>query len=36
LGLGAGEQLFYGGAIVLAVLLMPQGLAGLIDRWRRR
>jgi len=31
LGLGAGEQLFYGGAIVLAVLLMPKGLFGLVD-----
>ena len=36
LGLGAGEQIFYGGAIVLAVLLMPQGLVGLIARWRGR
>jgi branched-chain amino acid transport system permease protein len=36
LGLGAGEQLFYGGAIVLAMLLMPQGLAGLARQaWRR-
>jgi branched-chain amino acid transport system permease protein len=29
LGLGAGEQLFYGTAIVLAILLMPQGLVGI-------
>jgi len=36
LGLGAGEQLFYGGAIVLAVLLMPKGLAGLIGGIRRK
>ncbi len=40
LGLGAGEQLFYGGAIVIAVMLLPQGLTGLvtkaIDRLRAR
>lgn len=36
LGLGAGEQLFYGGAIVLAILLMPQGVEGLIADWRVR
>jgi branched-chain amino acid transport system permease protein len=36
LGLGAGEQLFYGGAIILAMLLMPKGLAGLAEAaWRR-
>lgn len=29
LGLGAGEQFVYGGAIALAMLLMPQGLAGI-------
>jgi len=28
-GLGAGEHIFYGAAILLAVLLMPQGLVGL-------
>jgi branched-chain amino acid transport system permease protein len=33
LGLGAAEQFIYGGAIVLAMLLMPQGLAGL--PWRK-
>jgi branched-chain amino acid transport system permease protein len=37
LGLGAGEHLFYGGAIVLAMLLMPSGLAGLATKaWARR
>jgi branched-chain amino acid transport system permease protein len=36
LGLGAGEQLFYGGAIVLAMLLMPTGLTGLISQAYRR
>jgi len=36
LGLGAGEQLFYGGAIVLAVLLMPKGLAGLVEKLLRK
>jgi branched-chain amino acid transport system permease protein len=36
LGLGAGEHLFYGGAIVLAMLLMPKGLFGLAEKaWRR-
>lgn len=44
LGLGAGEHLFYGGAIVLAVVLMPDGVTGiagkalarLAARWRAR
>jgi branched-chain amino acid transport system permease protein len=36
LGLGAGEQLFYGAAIVLAVLLMPKGLTGLLQKYMRR
>ncbi|SAK94493.1 branched chain amino acid ABC transporter inner membrane protein [Caballeronia temeraria] len=36
LGLGAGEQLFYGAAIVLAVLLMPKGLTGLLDKFVRK
>ena len=36
LGLGAGEQLFYGTAIVLAILLMPQGLAGIVQGWTKR
>jgi len=36
LGLGAGENLFYGGAIVLAVLLMPNGLIGLVTSASRR
>jgi len=33
LGLGAAEQFVYGGAIVLAMLFLPQGLAGL--PWRK-
>ncbi|MFM0223003.1 branched-chain amino acid ABC transporter permease [Paraburkholderia dipogonis] len=33
LGFGAAEQYVYGGAIVLAMLLMPQGLIGL--PWRK-
>jgi branched-chain amino acid transport system permease protein len=36
LGLGAGESLFYGGAIVLAVLLMPNGVIGLVNTGFRR
>lgn len=32
LGFGGQEHIFYGGAIVLAVLLMPEGLAGLARR----
>jgi branched-chain amino acid transport system permease protein len=37
LGLGGGEHLFYGGAIVLAMLLMPDGLTGLAEKlWRKR
>lgn len=36
LGLGAGEQLFYGGAIVLAVLLMPNGLHGVVLKLRQK
>jgi branched-chain amino acid transport system permease protein len=36
LGLGGAESLFYGAAIVLAVLLMPNGLAGLAKKiWGR-
>ncbi|WP_157697674.1 branched-chain amino acid ABC transporter permease [Caballeronia calidae] len=33
LGLGAGEHFVYGGAIVLAMLLMPKGLVGV--SWKR-
>jgi branched-chain amino acid transport system permease protein len=36
LGLGAGEQLFYGSAIVLAILLMPQGFVGIVKNWQLR
>ncbi|HYM98862.1 MAG TPA: branched-chain amino acid ABC transporter permease [Aestuariivirgaceae bacterium] len=36
LGLGAAEPLFYGSAIVLAILLMPDGLAGVFDRVLRK
>lgn len=36
LGLGAGEQLFYGSAIVLAILLMPQGFVGIVEGWTTR
>lgn len=36
LGLGGGEQLFYGAAIVLAVLLMPRGLVGLVEKVTRK
>jgi branched-chain amino acid transport system permease protein len=36
LGLGAGEHLFYGAAIVLAVLFMPNGLVGLAQKVLRR
>lgn len=35
LGFGAYEHIFYGGAIVLAVLLLPLGLYGLPAQWRR-
>ena len=31
LGLGGGEHIFYGGAIMLAVLLLPRGITGLIS-----
>jgi branched-chain amino acid transport system permease protein len=31
LGLGGGEHIFYGAAIVLAVLLLPHGVTGLIS-----
>lgn len=34
LGLGGQEHIFYGAAIVLAVLLMPQGIVGLLRRGR--
>ena len=34
LGLGGYEQVFYGGAIVLSVLLLPEGLTGAIRRLR--
>lgn len=41
MGMGAGEHIFYGAAIVLAVLAMPKGIVGLVDAlgrrvWRRR
>jgi branched-chain amino acid transport system permease protein len=36
LGFGAGEGVFYGAAIVLAVLLMPNGLVGVIEGAVRR
>ena len=40
MGMGAGEQVFYGAAIVIAVLLFPTGIVGLAARimqkvWRR-
>lgn len=35
LGLGGQEHIFYGGAIVLAVLLMPDGIVGLANRARK-
>lgn len=31
LGLGGGEHIFYGAAIVLAVLLLPHGITGLVS-----
>lgn len=31
LGLGGGEHIFYGAAIVLAVLLLPNGITGLVS-----
>jgi branched-chain amino acid transport system permease protein len=34
--LGASNELFYGAAIVVTILLMPQGLAGLIEKSRLR
>jgi branched-chain amino acid transport system permease protein len=34
LGFGAYEHVFYGSAIVLAVLLLPYGLYGLPQQWR--
>jgi branched-chain amino acid transport system permease protein len=30
LGLGGGEHIFYGAAIMLAVLLLPHGITGLL------
>jgi len=36
LGLGAGEHLFYGGAIILAMLLMPEGLFGMAGKLCQR
>jgi len=36
LGLGGSEHIFYGAAIVLVVLLMPEGIAGLVKRMRAR
>ncbi len=36
LGLGGDEHIFYGGAIVLALLLMPRGVIGLVQRKRGR
>ena len=36
LGLGGHEHIFYGAAIVLAVLLMPQGITGLLRKGRDR
>lgn len=35
LGLGEAEVIFYGGAIVISLLLMPRGLAGLFERGKR-
>ena len=34
LGLGAGEHVFYGLAIILSVLLLPKGVVGLLSRLR--
>ncbi len=34
--LGASNELFYGAAIVVTILLMPQGLAGLVEKIRLR
>nr|MBF0681869.1 branched-chain amino acid ABC transporter permease [Pseudomonas sp.] len=36
LGMGGGEHVFYGLAIVLSVLLMPKGIVGLFEGMRRR
>lgn len=36
MGLGTGEHIFYGGAIVLAVLAMPKGIVGLALALARR
>jgi branched-chain amino acid transport system permease protein len=36
LGLGGHEHIFYGTAMVLAVLLMPEGIAGLLRKGRDR
>lgn len=36
LGLGSQEHIFYGTAIVVAVLLMPDGIVGLLRRGRER
>jgi branched-chain amino acid transport system permease protein len=36
LGLGGYEHIFYGSAIVLAVLLMPEGITGLLRKGMRR
>ena len=35
-GLGAGEHMFYGAAIILAVLLMPKGIVGMAAMAARR
>ncbi len=35
IGMGAGEHVFYGAAIVMSVLLLPNGLAG-IAAWMRK
>ncbi|MBW3098181.1 branched-chain amino acid ABC transporter permease [Pseudohoeflea coraliihabitans] len=36
LGLGGHEHIFYGAAVILAVLLMPEGITGLLRRGRDR
>ena len=36
LGLGGHEHVFYGAAIIIAVLLMPHGIIGLLRRGRNR
>ena len=35
-GFGGGEHIFYGAAIAISVLFMPDGLAGLVQGWWRR